>query len=203
MYVAEQTLRVALGIDALVLIPAHRLIKKTTFEKHRIGRSSGEHWYFTTAGTTQAQVAGSTTTIGSSVQESTKLAMGWRVKITILGKTVYDSQGQKVGTVQGLIISPDRNVSYAIVGKMTVSVWVGIMSPSRCGKPKTKTENSSCPGQPRTLSNRCRASSRRHEHHAGQRDREWCSATFQRDVRRGWTRLRRCGMSEVAQGGQA
>lgn len=116
MYVAEQTLRVALGINDPVLIPAHRLIKKTTYEKHRIGRSSGEPWYFTTAGTTQAQVAGSTTTIGSSVEESTRLAMGWRVKITILGKTVYNDQGQKVGTVEDLIISPDRNVSYAIVG---------------------------------------------------------------------------------------
>ncbi len=42
--------------------------------------------------------------------------MGWRVKITILGKTVYNDQGQKVGTVEDLIISPDRNVSYAIVG---------------------------------------------------------------------------------------
>lgn len=73
---------------------------------------------FTTVGTNQAQaqVAGSTTTIGISVDESTKLAMGWSVKKTILGKTVYNDQNQKVGTVEDLIISPDRNVSYAIVG---------------------------------------------------------------------------------------
>ena len=71
---------------------------------------------FTTVGTTQAQVAGSSTTIGISVDESTQLAMGWSVKKTILGKTVYNDQNQKLGTVEDLIISPDRNVSYAIVG---------------------------------------------------------------------------------------
>ena len=49
---------------------------------------------FTTVGTNQAQaqVAGSTTTIGISVDESTKLAMGWSVKKTILGKTVYNTK---------------------------------------------------------------------------------------------------------------
>ena len=73
---------------------------------------------FTTVGTNQAQaqVAGSTTTVGVSIEESTKLAMGWSVKKTILGKTVYNDQNQKVGTVEDLIISPERNVSYAIVG---------------------------------------------------------------------------------------
>lgn len=73
---------------------------------------------FTTVGSNQAQaqVAGSTTTVGVSMAESTKLAMGWSVKKTILGKTVYNDQNQKVGTVVDLIISPDRDVSYAIVG---------------------------------------------------------------------------------------
>ena len=63
-----------------------------------------------------AQVAGGTTTVEASVTESTRLAMGWSVKKTLMGKTVYNDAGQKIGKVEDLIISPDRNVSYVIVG---------------------------------------------------------------------------------------
>ncbi|MEO8281177.1 MAG: PRC-barrel domain-containing protein [Ideonella sp.] len=69
-----------------------------------------------TAGPTWAQVAGGTTTASVSVTESTQLAMGWSVKKTLLGKNIYNDAGQKVGKVEDLIISPDRNVSYVIVG---------------------------------------------------------------------------------------
>ncbi len=68
------------------------------------------------AGPVAAQIAGGTTTAEASVTESTKLAMGWSVKKTLLGKTIYNDAGQKVGKVEDLIISPDRNVSYVIVG---------------------------------------------------------------------------------------
>jgi sporulation protein YlmC with PRC-barrel domain len=67
-------------------------------------------------GAAVAQVAGGTTTVETSVTESTKLAMGWSVKKTLMGKTIYNDAGQKVGKVQDLIISPDKNVSYVIVG---------------------------------------------------------------------------------------
>ncbi|MBC7705908.1 MAG: PRC-barrel domain-containing protein [Rhodoferax sp.] len=63
-----------------------------------------------------AQVAGGSTTVEASVTESTKLAMGWSVKKTLMGKTIYNDAGQKVGEVEDLIISPDKNVSYVIVG---------------------------------------------------------------------------------------
>jgi len=63
----------------------------------------------------RAQVAGSTS-LGVSVVEATRLTMGWSVKKGILGKTVYNDSGDKVGTVEDLIISPDRTVSYLIVG---------------------------------------------------------------------------------------
>jgi sporulation protein YlmC with PRC-barrel domain len=63
-----------------------------------------------------AQVAGATTVSEATVTESTKLAMGWSVKKTLMGKTVYNEAGQKVGKVEDLIISPDRSVSYVIVG---------------------------------------------------------------------------------------
>ena len=68
------------------------------------------------AGPTAAQVAGGTTTVGVSVVESTQLALGWSVKKTLMGKTIYNDTGEKVGKVEDLIISPDANVSYVIVG---------------------------------------------------------------------------------------
>jgi sporulation protein YlmC with PRC-barrel domain len=71
---------------------------------------------FGSAGPVAAQVAGGTTTVGISVTESTRIAMGWSVKKTLLGKTIYNDAGQKVGKIEDLIISPDRNVSYVIVG---------------------------------------------------------------------------------------
>jgi sporulation protein YlmC with PRC-barrel domain len=42
--------------------------------------------------------------------------MGWSVKKTLLGKSIYNEAGKKVGKVEDLIISPERNVSYVIVG---------------------------------------------------------------------------------------
>lgn len=63
-----------------------------------------------------AQVAGGSTTLGVSVTESTQLAMGWSVKKSLMGKTVYNETGTKVGKVEDLIIAPDKNVSFVIVG---------------------------------------------------------------------------------------
>lgn len=66
------------------------------------------------AGPVAAQVAGGTTSI--SMVESTRLAMGWSVKKTLMGKALYNDNDQKLGTVDDLIISPDKSVSYVIVG---------------------------------------------------------------------------------------
>lgn len=63
-----------------------------------------------------AQVAGGTTTVGINVIESTQIAAGWSVKKTLMGKAIYNDEGQKVGKVQDLIISPDKKLSYVIVG---------------------------------------------------------------------------------------
>ena len=63
-----------------------------------------------------AQIAGGTTTVDATITESTQIAAGWSVKKTLMGTTIYNDAGQKVGTVDDLIISPDRNVSYVIVG---------------------------------------------------------------------------------------
>jgi sporulation protein YlmC with PRC-barrel domain len=63
-----------------------------------------------------AQVAGGTTNVGVNITESTQLALGWSVKNTLMDKTVSNEAGEKVGKVEDLIISPDKNVSYVIVG---------------------------------------------------------------------------------------
>ncbi|MDD0812497.1 PRC-barrel domain-containing protein [Curvibacter sp. RS43] len=64
----------------------------------------------------QAQVAGSSTTLQTQVTPSTEVAMGWSVKKTLLGKAVYNDAGAKVGKIEDLIIAPERNVSFVILG---------------------------------------------------------------------------------------
>ncbi len=66
-------------------------------------------------GTASAQVAGSTAR-SVTLTEVQELALGWSVKKTILGKAVYNGSGEKVGSVVDLIISPDKTVSYLIIG---------------------------------------------------------------------------------------
>jgi sporulation protein YlmC with PRC-barrel domain len=67
------------------------------------------------AGRLGAQVAGSTT-LGVSVEELKAVAIGWSAKKKILGKAVYNDKNEKIGTVDDLIITPDKSVSYAIIG---------------------------------------------------------------------------------------
>lgn len=62
-----------------------------------------------------AQVAGSTV-LGVSTTEVTQVAMGWSAKRSVLGKTIYNDTGAKIGKVEDLIIDPERNVSYVIIG---------------------------------------------------------------------------------------
>ena len=64
-------------------------------------------------GTALGQVAGSTT-IGITVEEQKALAVGWSAKKQILGKTVYNSSGEKIGEIEDLIITPEKAVSYTI-----------------------------------------------------------------------------------------
>lgn len=68
-----------------------------------------------TPAVTSAQVAGSTT-VAVTVTEATQVAMGWSARKSLLGKTIYNETGDKVGKVEDLIIAPDKNLSYLIVG---------------------------------------------------------------------------------------
>lgn len=84
--------------------------------KHSLGISAiAAAVFLTLAGPASAQVAGSTV-VGVTVTESSQLALGWSVKRSILDKNVYNDAGEKVGKVVDLIITPEKKVSYAIVG---------------------------------------------------------------------------------------
>ncbi len=62
-----------------------------------------------------AQVAGSAT-LGAAVAEVKGIAMGWSAKKQILGQNLYNEKDEKVGSIDDIIIAPDKAVSYAIVG---------------------------------------------------------------------------------------
>ena len=62
-----------------------------------------------------AQVAGSTL-LGVSVAELQEVVKGWSVKRTVLGQPVYNDKNENVGSVDDIIITPDKAVSYAIIG---------------------------------------------------------------------------------------
>ena len=65
----------------------------------------------------QAPVAGITTkTIGVTADELVMVAKGWSAKNQIMGKDVYNEKNEKVGSVDDLIITPEKAVSYAIIG---------------------------------------------------------------------------------------
>ncbi len=62
-----------------------------------------------------AQVAGSTT-LGVTVEELKAVAIGWSAKRQILGKTVYNEKNARVGRIDDIIVTPERAVSYVIIG---------------------------------------------------------------------------------------
>jgi len=65
----------------------------------------------------QAPVAGmSIGVIGVTVDELVTVAKGWSAKKQIMGKDVYNDKSEKVGVVYDLIITPDKAVTYAIIG---------------------------------------------------------------------------------------
>lgn len=61
-----------------------------------------------------AQVAGSTL-IGVSVAEMRDVTSGWSAKRQILGQPVFNDKDERVGSIDDIIIAPDKAVSYAII----------------------------------------------------------------------------------------
>ena len=44
------------------------------------------------------------------------MALGWSARKQILGRSVYNDKGERVGRIDDLIVAPDRALSFAIVG---------------------------------------------------------------------------------------
>ena len=61
-----------------------------------------------------AQIAGSTL-VGASYAELRDVALGWSAKRQILGKPVYNDLDERVGSIDDVIVTTDKSVSYAII----------------------------------------------------------------------------------------
>ena len=62
----------------------------------------------------QAQVAGSTL-LGVSYGELLDVTLGWSAKRQILCHPVYNDMDERVGSVDDIIVTTDKSVSYAII----------------------------------------------------------------------------------------
>src|SRR6476620_2663543 len=62
----------------------------------------------------QAQVAGSTL-LGTNYAEVRDIALGWSAKRQIFGSPVYNDLNERIGSVDDIIVTFDKSVSYAIV----------------------------------------------------------------------------------------
>jgi len=62
----------------------------------------------------QAPIAG-TQPIGVTVQEAAIVARGWSSKKDLLHKAVYNDKGDKIGTIDDIIVGPDKTASFAVV----------------------------------------------------------------------------------------
>jgi sporulation protein YlmC with PRC-barrel domain len=61
-----------------------------------------------------AQTAGSIVSVSKT--QLREVATGWSAKKQILGEGVYNNVGEKVGEINDLIVTPNKALSYAIVG---------------------------------------------------------------------------------------
>jgi sporulation protein YlmC with PRC-barrel domain len=66
-----------------------------------------------TAGDAGAPVAG-VVTLGTTVEVTQAIAVGHRAS-KLIGAPVYNEQEERIGSIDDLIISPDRAVSFAVV----------------------------------------------------------------------------------------
>src|SRR5512143_266439 len=88
-----------------------------------------------------AQVAGSAN-LGVTTEELQTVYTGWSVKKQILDEAVYNDTGDKIGTIEDLIIAPTGQASYAIIGvggflglgRHDVAISVGQLNRAANGK---------------------------------------------------------------------
>lgn len=51
-----------------------------------------------------------------SATEMSQVVTGWSAKQQILGKTVFNERNEKIGVIDDIVIAPDKQISYAIIG---------------------------------------------------------------------------------------
>jgi hypothetical protein len=61
-----------------------------------------------------AQTAGERK-LGVTVIELNDVIKGWSARRQLLGQNVYNDKNEKIGEIEDIIISPEKNVSYGIV----------------------------------------------------------------------------------------
>lgn len=54
--------------------------------------------------------------VGVTVEEVVVIAQGWSMRKQILDRKVYNDKNEKLGKVDDVIVSPDKSVSWAIIG---------------------------------------------------------------------------------------
>lgn len=62
----------------------------------------------------KAQVAGSTV-LGVATAELRQVALGWSARHQVLGRKVFNDKSDELGTVDDIIVTPDKSVSYIIL----------------------------------------------------------------------------------------
>lgn len=48
--------------------------------------------------------------------ELSQVVTGWSAKKQIIGKTVFNERNEKIGVIDDIVITPDKQISYAIIG---------------------------------------------------------------------------------------
>ena len=51
-----------------------------------------------------------------SATEMSQVVTGWSAKQQIIGKTVFNERNEKIGVIDDIVIAPDKQLSYAIIG---------------------------------------------------------------------------------------
>jgi sporulation protein YlmC with PRC-barrel domain len=54
--------------------------------------------------------------VGTTSTETRHLTTGWSAKRQVLGQSVFNEKGENIGTVDDVVIAPDKSASYAIIG---------------------------------------------------------------------------------------
>lgn len=67
-----------------------------------------------TPGAVKAQVAGSTL-VGVAAAELRDVALGWSAKRQVLGQAVFNDKSERIGSIDDIVVAPDKAVSYVIV----------------------------------------------------------------------------------------